>query len=327
MVDEAVILFADSMAPEVHALVLEACAQAKLTPHECGADGATTAQRPLYAIAAIPAGERAVPASIARRLDERFPAVPLVMLCAEPLVRPTVSLQHGRITLIGAPLTSAKLSAQLSARPAVGGDTEVMPPVRARENRGPGWWSACLWRRALPAPGARQELRPFVGRREGAGFVGLFPTTAGAIFGEGLLEAFAQAEDADAERTFASVVQRLDGQAAVVWLHPRRRIWSLAMPANGPDLRLLSPTRLPQRWRLRGEGGRAASGTVIRTLPAVGDDVIVAVSTATGPARRPGRDELADLPLTGGPTVLDRLEERLQRDPACEAALIVEARP
>ncbi|MBA3939205.1 MAG: hypothetical protein H0X38_17290, partial [Planctomycetes bacterium] len=56
-------------------------------------------------------------------------------------------------------------------------------------------------------------------------------------------------------------------------------------------------------------------------------DVIVAVSTGAAPVRRGGRDELSDLPLAGGTTVLDRLEERLQRDPACEAALIVEARP
>lgn len=349
-----VVLFTEHMEPSLRQLVLEACAHAQLTPHECGEEAGTVngSFKPAFAIGAVPTGARSIPATIARRLAEQFPAVPLVMLCNEPLVRPSVSLQRGRVTLIGSPLTRDKITAQLRTPVAIppdeasrnGRDSDTTRALRVREHRGVGWWSACLWRRLPAAP--RQEIRPLIGKLSGLGYVGLFPTAPGAILGEGLLETFAQAPgDPDPERSLASLVHRLGGQVAAVWLHPQRRLWLIAAPSHGPEFWLLSPLRLPQRWGL----GRSACDprTGVRSLPASNGDIIAALcfhtaQRETAAEREPAQARAAAappataahgvvdpeaLPIQGGSALLDHLEERMQHDAQLAAALLVELRP
>ena len=96
--------------------VAEACDHARVRAVFWSASGAEKATGPLnpsLLVAALPSGQRVIPEDIAALATQEFQAVPLLLLCGEPLIRHSVSLQGGRVTLLGPPLTREKISARI----------------------------------------------------------------------------------------------------------------------------------------------------------------------------------------------------------------------
>ena len=69
--------------------------------------------RPALVISMLPSGERVIAEDLVGLMTRVQPGLPLLMLCSDELVRPTVSLQNGRVTLLGPPHTEERVAARL----------------------------------------------------------------------------------------------------------------------------------------------------------------------------------------------------------------------
>src|SRR5262245_15044422 len=158
MSDENVLVLTPFMEDGLRQLVTEACEHARVGIGFWDASGPREGTAvPSLILAALPAGERTIPAEVADAVDAGFPAAPLLLLCDEPLVRPTVSLQQGRVTLLGHPLTREKISGRIRTALVRGDDRSRggETGIRVREYRGREWWAAVVARgRSGAAPSA-----------------------------------------------------------------------------------------------------------------------------------------------------------------------------
>jgi len=130
------------------------------------------------------------------------------------------------------------------------------------------------------------------------------------------------------DQALAAVKDKVGARAAGVWFAPSQQRWTLYCPE--PDLHywLLSPVRLPARFKMPGAGNGSASAW--RQLPAASGDLIVIC------ALEPSARSVLELDINGGdlwkiadgggPAVLDHLESRFSQADAASTALIVELR-
>jgi hypothetical protein len=258
----------------------------------------------------------------------------LLLLCDEPLIRNSVSLQGGRVTLLGQPLSREKISGRvrtaLVGHPESGfyplvGDGRASPTVRVREFRGRDWWVAAIARGTAPKGG--EDFFPSVRKLGPHGFAGVLPLDFDQPLSAATLEQGADALVAalPTEQAVSAVAEKIGQRAAGVWFAPASPRWSFYCPR--PDLYfwLLSPARLPPRWRMDGRNGSSW-----RHLPAASGDLILVC--AASPAARSileldvNGGELWKIADGGGPAVLDHLESRFSQAEAACAALIVELR-
>jgi hypothetical protein len=130
------------------------------------------------------------------------------------------------------------------------------------------------------------------------------------------------------DQALAAVKERVGSGAAGIWFAPSSQRWTLYCPKPDLDFWLISPSRLPGRWRMSGSDG--GNGAAWRQLPAAsGDMILICVGdAATGSllsADIKGGDlwKVAD---GGGPAVLDHLESRFGQTAGACAALVVELR-
>jgi hypothetical protein len=335
MSQETILVMTARMDDGLRQLVTEACEHARVRPVFW--DGATPqggVENPSLLIAALVPGERTIPQDVAFLVTRTFRSLPLLLLSPEPLVRNSVSLQGGRVTLLGHPLSREKISGRIRTAlvghaesgfyPLVG-DGRSSPTVRVREFRGREWWVAAIARG--PANGAGDDLFPSVRKLGPHGFAGLLPLDFAQPLAHATLDQAAEALVAalPSDQALTAVADKVGNQAAGVWFAPSNSRWSFYCPQ--PDLTywLLSPTRLPPRSRMNG-----ASGAAWRHLPASSGDLILIC--ALSPSVRSVIDldatsgELWKVADGGGPAVLDHLESRFNHTDAPCAALIVELR-
>src|SRR6266540_3027667 len=107
---------------------------------------------PSVVVAALSAGSRQIPDSIIDVADRRYPGTQLLLLCDEPLVRPTLTLQQGRITLVEPPATVERMTSRLRlllardprerapAEPSPIATPPAPSLLRCHEYRRPTWW-------------------------------------------------------------------------------------------------------------------------------------------------------------------------------------------
>src|SRR4051812_18978 len=105
---------AAGMEDPLRRIVVEACEHARVRPVFWDAAAPTNGSvEPSLVVAALPAGERTIPEGVAHLVTQTFRALPLLLLCDEPLIRNSVSLQGGRVTLLGQPLSREKISGRV----------------------------------------------------------------------------------------------------------------------------------------------------------------------------------------------------------------------
>jgi hypothetical protein len=340
MSQETVLVMTARMDPALVKVVTQACEHARVKPVMWDGTMPQGIEDPTLLVAALPAGERTIPADVAVLVTKTFRALPLLLLSAEPLIRNCITLQSGRVTLLGVPLTPQKISGRIRMAlvghaesgfyPLVGDGGRTNSTVRIQEFRGRDWWVAAVGRHSdghAPFPSVR-KLGPH-------GFAGLLPVDVRNPPPPETLDQAAEALVAPlpSEQALAAVKEKVGARAAGVWFAPSSQRWTFYCPE--PDLHcwLVSPVRLPARFRLpAGVNGNAAGhgATAWRQLPAASGDLIVIC--ALEPAARSVLEldinggELWKIADGGGPAVLDYLESRFAQADAASAALIVELR-
>jgi len=334
MSEETVLVMTARMETGLVELVMQACQHARMRAVRWDGTMPQGVESPALVVAALPVGERTIPSDVAVLVTKTFRALPLLMLCGEPLVRNCITLQNGRVTLLGQPLTREKISGRIrtalvgggaeSAFQALVGDGRTSSSVRVQEFRARDWWVAAVARQgsgASPFPSVR-KLGPH-------GFAGLIPVDLAAPPEAEMLDKAAEALVAalPTEQALAAVTDKVGARAAGVWFSPAAQRWTLYCPQPELHYWLISPARLPARWRMRGGTGAASPW---RQLPAASGDLMLIC--ALDEAGRSVLDldvnggELWKVADGGGPAVLDHLESRFGQTDATSAALIVELR-
>jgi hypothetical protein len=308
--------------------VTSACARAHARTR-VWSEGVALDALPALVVAALPAGVRHIPDGIIDLADRRFPGTPLLLTCNEPLTRPTITLQAGRLTLVEPPLTQARVVSRvrlLLADEAHDDTLELAPPqlapgaLRSRELRQRLWWAAEL------ACAGRALDRATVVAPPRACIAGdhtltalLLPTGADAPPDvERALEIVRhgahQAEDA------AALEDALGRGVGLLHLTRQAQDWIIYWPCHQRPLWLFSPLRLP-RW----SDLTASQSASLWHMPAASGDVVAAMSSRALFAGPPPT-EASSAMLDGGPALLELLEARLGAAPQPWSCVLVEVR-
>jgi hypothetical protein len=244
-------------------------------------------------------------------------------------VRPTVSLQQGRVTLLGHPLTREKISGRIRTALVRGDDRSRggETGIRVREYRGREWWAAVVAR-----GGTGTGAAPYASalRKHGASGAGVLL----ALEDEAAMPLSILEEAVDvllsplpADQGQTSVRDKVGERAAGVWFVPSGPRWIFYGPRPDVLLWLTSPGRLPERWPV---AARLPAGQPWRRLNAASGDLVLLVALAPH-GRTESERQLMDATLwpaasAGGPALLDHLEESFVRLDLSGSALVMELR-
>jgi hypothetical protein len=258
-------------------------------------------------VSALRWGEREVPEQLLESAGSAERRAPLLLLCAEPMVAPSVDLHQGLVTLAGSPLAPDRLLGELRvAFVRALGEGIALPHPNGAELLTPSFWLA-----SASAEGARLPLV----RDEGEGFAALVTFSQSPEWGPGVLaDLGALLEEREAE---PELIAALGNQAGLLRLDPVAREWRIFWPSSSP-LYFHSSTRLPRVVDL------SAASDSCRTFHRLGasrGDALVALSTAA-PARFPGMAALGG----GAPAFMHRAAASLASADAEWAVFYAEAR-
>jgi hypothetical protein len=341
MSDETVLVATSRLDESTRRLVGDACEHARVRAVFWGSAGPESSLpvNPSLLVAALPAGSRVIPEEVLGLATQVYQGLPILLLCGEPLVRNSVSLHGGRLTLLGQPLTREKVSARIRTAVAAAalpsGEAGASPPeprrtadgraVRVSEVRGREWWAGVI----TPDADDRRETTaserlPAVcklGRHGVAGLVGVSPRAAvsATVFQQAALSL---ASGMAADRAAASLEAALGAEAAAVWFSPATFQWSFYSPRADTELWLYSPLRLPSAWRL----GLGNGSGPWRTLAAASGDIIVMSAAGALSDQEQSSGELWQVAEGGGPALLDHFEARYGSWETAGATIIMELR-
>lgn len=289
-------------------------------------------ESPTLVVGGLPVGERQIPRDLLALCTEAYPGTPLLLLCQEGLVSPTVSLHGGQVVLVGPPLTGNRIYGRLAVLCAERRGAELGPstltsledgagPVWTRERLHADLWAAGLGCRGLTGG---PQFRPLVSSTP-EGVTGLVPTRP-------------TAHQSDAERLAILDVLRSGLPAAerlarltasfpdlgLVHFDRRSEEWLVAWPRLDFPLWIYSRQRLPPWWDL----AASLAGSPLLTLKAYPGDLLVGLTAPPPDDGASDRDaeSFADVMGRGGPAVLAALEQRLEESPQSFAGVVMEAR-
>jgi hypothetical protein len=346
-----VIVATSGLDGELATAVSEACARATaLALPWAGEPGAPPlpagiAGEPLAVLAALAPGERQIPERLLRLLTRERPGASLLLLSRESLVRPTVTLQNGRVTLMEPPFSPRRIASRLRmllSHPGAEGDdgerTSVVGSadddclMTLHEHQRPTYWVGALGRSG--GPGSERTLCPPALLEESRGITIFIRASAEAPPAQQLTDAAELLLTGGEPEVLGARLHGLLGDhAGVLHLPARGEEWLVYWPGVGGRLWLFSPQRLPPCWDLAAAAVESP-GSCLR-VPAGGGDVVMVlpagsiegVDGAAGPgvAGEPPAD-LGEAAADGGPALLEAIEARWHARNEPAFALVVEAR-
>jgi hypothetical protein len=306
------------------------------------------APEPLAVLGALASGERQIPEDLLRLCTRERPGASLLLLCRESLVRPTVTLQNGRVTLIEPPFSVRRIASRLRlllAPPgAERGEEERQSMVgeaasalqTIHQHQQSAYWVGALARQGAEAAGVGPQPPALL--EEGRGLTVLIPAPGAPRAPEQIGERCTEAADivlsgGDAETLGTHLQEAMGSSAGLLFLGARGDEWLVYWPALEGRLWLFSTQRLPAWWDL-GATAADSPGRCLR-LSASSGDVVMILPAGTAEwaqsAARPGvpgqvPDDLGEAAIDGGPALLETIAARWrgQRESAC--ALILEVR-
>lgn len=325
---EAVLVAVHRIPEPLVADVVRACAQAQALYVSWSGDDHLPAmsQAASLLIAGLTPGEREIPEDIVRLMTRAIPGLPVLLLCDEPLTRPSVSLQNGRVTLLGPPFSRTRIYSRLRVLladrgvPAESVVAGAARPVVTCERQRTQWWVA-----ALDAWGPRAGLAPrtpvLLHQSTAKGLTAVLPASGGAPLPsiERVVEAVRRSEP-DAEKE-AALSELLGAGVGLIHLSPAAREWLFYWPAAAWPLLIHSSTRLPPRFDLGATIERLES-RILRLSAASGD--LVVGTTRVAPAAM--ADSMWEAMADGGPVLLDLFTHTLRDQPASFSGVLVEVR-
>jgi len=241
--------------------------------------------RPALIAAVLPAGERSLSAELVEQLDTHADLC-LLLLCEEALVRPALSIQHGRIVLLETPLTASRIEARLRLllTPRCAESSGKWLPAEASPEVAPSSiahqrfrTTSCWFAVFTAAPARDRAARWHSHARSGLSWA-LSEATPDAAAAAWAASPVSSAEDAELERSSSSM---LGPDAALVQLDRYARQWRFLLPNEGSRLRIYSHQRLPRAW----DAGRALASArtrLFRLAAAPGDVVCVTTAALLG---------------------------------------------
>ncbi|MFO0744413.1 MAG: hypothetical protein U1F43_01920 [Myxococcota bacterium] len=144
---------------------------------------------PALVLAELPAGERRIPEYVLDLLVQRCPDARVLLLSHDPLVRPTVMLQDGRVTLLGPPFEPERIAEQMRLLAAANrrrrsptlnltaASHEETAPVVVREHLRATYWIARI---GAQEPDSEAEMPlPLVHEHALDGLLAIFPLPLG----------------------------------------------------------------------------------------------------------------------------------------------------
>lgn len=347
------LVVADSLdEPTLHALE-EACARLDAGVALWNGEGTTELDgQPALVVSGLAPGARRLPDAIVELADRRFPGTQVLLVCNEPLMRPMLSLQQGRLTLVEPPATVERMASRirllLTDEPETHGGSAVglarpaPGSFAGREFRRSGWWAA-----ALSCAGPRGESpapHPWLGVDTGLTAVMTAPeenVNQRAV--ERAVDILL--EDAGGGDGGERLGRALGVRAGLVHLTADGQSWLIYWPVAHQPLWLFSTQRLPRWSNLTGGSEHA-----LWRLPAASGDVIAGLSAAEpfaasptgvpqnapqsgfrqdvgwgGPFALPSTRVSAAM-LDGGPALLALFEASLAAEPQPFSCVLVEVR-
>ena len=278
-------------------------------------------------VAGLAKGEREIPEDVFRLMTRGVPGLPLLLLCDDALTKASVSLQSGRVTLLGPPHTRAKVYGRIRMLLAERGrrteTTDLRPdsPLATRECQRALWWVAGLDCYGGAPDAAPRRLPVTLHQSTSEGLTGVLPIACGGFKPDAsqLAEVMRRPEtDARKERALSDLV---GSGVGVIHLSPSAREWVFYWPDVKWPLLVHSPLRLPSSFDLAAAIEESDS-RLFRLAAAAGD--LVAGLSAPVPSAE-GAD-LRAAAADGGPVLLDLFERALRDHPAPLSAVLAEVR-
>lgn len=288
-------------------------------------------ERPSLMVAGLPAGQRRVPPHLMRLCTDQHPGTPLLLLCHEGLVSPTVSLHGGQIVLVGPPFSSARLYGRLAVLAAerAGREPDSVvsviddphQPVWTRERLHADVWVASVGCRGL---GGGVPLAPIVSNGPD-GVTALLPCRPDAVVDEPTrIELTERLAAAGADLSLMTELRDRAPGLAMIHYDRRSEEWRVIAPAVEHLLWLHSAHRLPALWNLSA-GMARRGGRVVRA--AAGDLMVGLTGLPDGDADELAAQGYDQVMRRGGHSLLAALERRLHAVPRALAGVLVELRP
>lgn len=347
--DELVLISVGHLDSELKQIAIDACERAQLRHIVWNGTSDLEGNPPInpsLLIAGLRPGDRRIPEDLARVISMVYPTLPLMVLCNEPLIRETVTLYQGRVTLLGIPLTTevvserirGTLQARAQSNPAqdIGPKTPLFKTpgigtgISTREYRRSRWWAASLSRKQDSLEVNETAGFPFVLNSATKGVVSILTPTSAQDIEPVTLERAAEnfRNGLNAEQIAEALGDHSDVSAGI-FLNPQATHWSIYAPSGSASLWLMSPVRLPNRWNI--SASIASGPSPLHRMRAAGGDLLLMYADPGGRVKSAAKDggllpELAAAAVNGGPALLDFLELRVKAEGPEFAAFILELR-
>ena len=301
MQGERVLVLDDDMPAETREVLKEACTHACMSAEfQRASELEETALAPSLLVAALPSGQRNVPQWLRSLATDRFPISPLLLLCDEPVVGDVLSLQHGRLTLLGAPHSAVSISSRLRlAATPVDGQAPKRLPIQGvdgssglvvQEHRHESWWGGWVT--------VEDDACPYEFHSKGSGF----------SIGE---------------------TSSLTGVSPLRFdLHAIEGQWSFYASEIPGVCTLFSKRRVPPVWDIRGSFERGL-GPAHRMSAVTGDlflFVIPCLATPDLSEQSWGGETWTRYAQDGGPALLDSVVRAMQETGELAHVLVGEVR-
>ncbi len=266
---------------------------------------------PTLLVAELPPGERRIPDQVVSLMNHTFSDAPLLLVCSDVLHRPAISLQNGRVTLVGPPASPPRLLGRMRALlagriPTKRAHLETSELVNAR------WWVGALSPSGVAVPPLRQQVAE--------GVTALLPAAGARVGDDDLAKALTilRRGQASAEEHAQSLGALLGTRAGLVHLSSTAETWTFYWPDLPGQLVLGSTQRFPHQWDLAAALHR--TGQKFARLGAAGGDTVVATTAALPSVG------LVEAMADGGPAVLDLLNDHFARAQASFCGVVSEVR-
>jgi hypothetical protein len=339
-IEEPVLVATHRIDPELLPDVQDACskAHARYVPWsgEVGLRGLR--KTPAVLVTGLRVGERKIPDDVLDLVTSSYPDLSLLVLCREPLLRPTMSLNNGRVTLVSPPLTSPRVASALrslladrhlgyASTDTATGHLGPKSSVNIRRYRRSDYWVGVL--ASARVEGTVAKL-PVVRQTKTEGLTIILPQPGATkdIVPNDIAAGFKR--DRSGGDRAAALEHALGDQGAALHLAPGAEEWTLYWPHKHWPLFLSSPLRLPNVWNMCRSMERI--GKNLHRFHAAHCDMIAALTCYPPPQ---GSDSSTNITSTehhvlmptlgeGAAAFLDFLERRLREQPADFVGAVVE---
>lgn len=329
--DEPVLVATHRIDADLLGDVQEACSKAHARYVPWGGEVAMRELRktPAVLVTGLRVGERRIPEDVLDLATNSYPDLSLLVLCREPLLRPTMSLNNGRVTLVSPPLTSPRVASALrsllsdrqvgyASTDTATGHLGPKSPVSLRRYRRADYWAGVM---SCNGEGTVSKL-PLVRQTKTDGLTIVLPRPGNTpdVQMNAVVSGFKR-DRAGTDRS-ASLEQVLGQHAGALHLAPGSDEWTIYWPHKDWPLFVSSPLRLPNVWNLADSMERV--GKNLLRFHSAHCDMIAALTRFPGNADGESASALMPALAEGGAALLELLERKNNEQPVDMVGAVVE---